>query len=101
VRLEGLGQLKKFNDLIGNRTRDLLPRSIAPQPSTLPRFHFVLFLHKQSPLNTGARICFRVLNHAEVLFYGSRSTSFLKIAEPDDKGRKYRDISPISKSLRI
>jgi hypothetical protein len=23
VRLEGLGQLKKFSDLIGNRTRDL------------------------------------------------------------------------------
>jgi hypothetical protein len=34
--MEGLGQLKKFSDLIGNRTRDLPACSIAPQPSTLP-----------------------------------------------------------------
>jgi hypothetical protein len=37
VRLEGLGQLKKFNDLIGIRTRDLTACSIVPQPTTLPR----------------------------------------------------------------
>jgi hypothetical protein len=37
VRLEGLGQLKKSNELIGNRTRDLPGCSIAPQPTTLPR----------------------------------------------------------------
>jgi hypothetical protein len=36
VRLEGLGQLKKSNDLIGNRTRDLPTCSIVPQPTTLP-----------------------------------------------------------------
>jgi hypothetical protein len=37
VRLEGLGQLNKFNDLIGNRTRDLPACNIIPQPTTLPR----------------------------------------------------------------
>jgi hypothetical protein len=37
VRLEGLGKLKKFNDLIGNRTRDLPSCSIVPQATTLPR----------------------------------------------------------------
>jgi hypothetical protein len=37
VRLEGLGQLKKFNELIGTRTRDLPACSIAPQLTTLPR----------------------------------------------------------------
>jgi hypothetical protein len=31
VRLEGLGQLKKSNDLIGDRTRDLPDCSIVPQ----------------------------------------------------------------------
>jgi hypothetical protein len=34
--LEGLGQLKKFSDLIGNRTRDFPACSIVPQPNTLP-----------------------------------------------------------------
>jgi hypothetical protein len=38
VRLEGLDQLKKFNDLIRARTRDLLASSIVPQPTTLPRW---------------------------------------------------------------
>jgi hypothetical protein len=37
VRLEGLGQWENFNDLIGNRTRDLPACSIAPQPTTLLR----------------------------------------------------------------
>jgi hypothetical protein len=37
VRLEGLSQLKKSNNLIGIRTRDLPACSIVPQPSTLPR----------------------------------------------------------------
>jgi hypothetical protein len=35
VLLEGY-QLKKSNDLIGNRTRDLQDCSIVPQPTTLP-----------------------------------------------------------------
>jgi hypothetical protein len=35
VRLEGLGKLKKSND-IGNRTRVLLACSIVPRPITLP-----------------------------------------------------------------
>jgi hypothetical protein len=37
VRLEGLGQLKKFRDHIGTRYRDLLACRIVPQPTTLPR----------------------------------------------------------------
>jgi hypothetical protein len=37
VRLEGLGQLGKFNDVIWNRTLDLLAFSIVPQPATLAR----------------------------------------------------------------
>jgi hypothetical protein len=32
MRLEGLGKLKKFNDLNGNRTRDLTVCSKVPQP---------------------------------------------------------------------
>jgi hypothetical protein len=37
VRLEGLGKLRKSNNLIGNRTLDLLTYSLVPQPTTLPR----------------------------------------------------------------
>jgi hypothetical protein len=37
VRLEGLGQQKKSNNLIGNQTRDLPACSTVPQPTTLPR----------------------------------------------------------------
>jgi hypothetical protein len=37
VLLEGSGQLKKSNDLIGNRTHDLPPCSIVPQPTTVLR----------------------------------------------------------------
>jgi hypothetical protein len=36
LRMERLGQLKNFNYLIGNRTRDLLVCSVVPQPTTLP-----------------------------------------------------------------
>jgi hypothetical protein len=35
VRLEGLAQLKKSNNLIGNRNRDLPACSIVPRPTTL------------------------------------------------------------------
>jgi hypothetical protein len=34
VLLEALGQLKKSNDLNGNRTRDLPTCSVVPQPTT-------------------------------------------------------------------
>jgi hypothetical protein len=44
VRLEGLGQLKKYNDLIGNRTRDLPTCSIVPQQTTLLRAPHVKFV---------------------------------------------------------
>jgi hypothetical protein len=37
MRLEGLGQSKKFNDHIGNQSRDLPACSIISQPTTLPR----------------------------------------------------------------
>jgi hypothetical protein len=37
VRLERLGKLKRFSDLIGNRTRDRPACSIVPQQTTLPR----------------------------------------------------------------
>jgi hypothetical protein len=37
LRLVGLGQLKKSNDLIGNRIRDHPVCSTVPQPTTLPR----------------------------------------------------------------
>jgi hypothetical protein len=36
VRLEGLGKLKKSDDLIGNWTHSLLNCSIVPQPAMLP-----------------------------------------------------------------
>jgi hypothetical protein len=36
VRLEELGKVKKCNNLIGNRNRDLPACSIVPQPATLP-----------------------------------------------------------------
>jgi hypothetical protein len=35
MRLEGLGQLKKCNNLIGIGTRDIPACSIVPQPTTL------------------------------------------------------------------
>jgi hypothetical protein len=34
---ERLGKLKRFNDLIWNRTRDLPAGSIVPLPTTIPR----------------------------------------------------------------
>jgi hypothetical protein len=47
VRLEGLGKLKNFNDLIGSRTRDLLSCIIAPQPHATADIHitFVFLLN--------------------------------------------------------
>jgi hypothetical protein len=42
MQLEGLGKLKKFNYLIGNRTHNLPACSIVPQLTTLP--HAALFL---------------------------------------------------------
>jgi hypothetical protein len=41
VRLEGLGQLKKSNDLIRTQTRDLPACSIMPQPTKLPRAQLI------------------------------------------------------------
>jgi hypothetical protein len=44
VRLEGLGKLKKFNDIIGTRTQDLPASSIAPQPSALLRSPIIIMI---------------------------------------------------------
>jgi hypothetical protein len=38
-----IGQIEKSNDLIENRTRDLLAFSIVPQPTTLPCATFVIY----------------------------------------------------------
>jgi hypothetical protein len=45
VRPEGLGKFKKFNDFIGNGTRDLSTCSKVAQETTLP--------HSHCGLNTG------------------------------------------------
>jgi hypothetical protein len=44
VRLEDLGQLKQFNNLIGNRTRDFPACSIVPQ-QTKQSIYIVYILH--------------------------------------------------------
>jgi hypothetical protein len=44
VRLEGLDKLKKSNDLIRNRTRNLPACSIVLQPTTLPRAAKIIIL---------------------------------------------------------
>jgi hypothetical protein len=49
ARLKGLGQLKKSNDLIGNRTRDLLACCKVPEPTTLPRGIHIHTWHQLSP----------------------------------------------------
>jgi hypothetical protein len=45
LRLEELGQLKKSNDLIGNRNRDFPACSTVLQPTTLPcaPFYFMYY----------------------------------------------------------
>jgi hypothetical protein len=45
VRLEGLGQLKNSNDLIGNRTHDFPACSIMPEATTLPRAPRIFYLY--------------------------------------------------------
>jgi hypothetical protein len=64
MQLEGLGELKKFNHLIGSRTRDLLACNIAPQPCTLPltpsiskRFETKYCLHLQGSLRSVFATC--------------------------------------------
>jgi hypothetical protein len=37
-----IGKLKIFNDVIGDRTRDLLACSIPPEPNTLPHALFYM-----------------------------------------------------------
>jgi hypothetical protein len=46
VRLEELGILKKSNDLIETRNRDLPAYSIMPQPTTLSIPPFAIYKHK-------------------------------------------------------
>jgi hypothetical protein len=45
VRLEGLGKLKKSNDLIGTRSHDLPACSIVPQPTTLQRAPIYIYIY--------------------------------------------------------
>jgi hypothetical protein len=49
MQLEGLGQLKKSNDLIGNRTRDLPACSIVPQPTMLLRAPYLYIVQSSGP----------------------------------------------------
>jgi hypothetical protein len=45
VQLEGLGKLKKSNDVIGNQSHDLLAYSIVPEPTALlhvPRVNLII-----------------------------------------------------------
>jgi hypothetical protein len=65
VRLEEIGQLKKFNDLIGNRTGDLPACSIVPQRTTLQRVPFLWhhFCFSFSPLSFTFCISFGLVNH--------------------------------------
>jgi hypothetical protein len=51
VRLEGLGQLKKSNE-IGNGTLDLLACSIVPQPTTLPRASVFLMILREKQMSS-------------------------------------------------
>jgi hypothetical protein len=59
VGLEGLGKLKKSNDLIGNRNRDLPACSIVPQPITLPRAQ-IKPINKEN-IRTAAMLLFYIL----------------------------------------
>jgi hypothetical protein len=71
VLLEGFGKLKKFNNLIGNRTRDLAACSIVPQPTTLSLGSQTTLASNMSPPSlgfknnqaknqseTGSKLCF-------------------------------------------
>jgi hypothetical protein len=58
VGLEGLGQLKKSSDFIGNRNHNLPACSIVSQPNTLPRapnrkFILIMNLTQQNGLHEG------------------------------------------------
>jgi hypothetical protein len=72
VRLEGLGQLKTSNGLIGNRTRELPACSIVPQPTTLPRPHCLEIIHLQKcfPLQQMHATHFNLFNCLRMLSVG-------------------------------
>jgi hypothetical protein len=44
VRLEGLGKMKKFSDLIGTEILDVQACSIVPQPTILPRVPLLRYI---------------------------------------------------------
>jgi hypothetical protein len=61
VLLEGLGQLKKSSDLIGNRTDDLPACSIVPQPAALlrvPSGHTAAMLVYNLEKNASAKVAY-------------------------------------------
>jgi hypothetical protein len=68
VRLEGLGKLKKSNDLIGNRIRDLPPCSIVPQPITILLPRSAKSLQKFYVENTYRRLRFGNISDGKNLF---------------------------------
>jgi hypothetical protein len=64
MRPEGFGKLKKFNDLIGNQTRDVPVCSIAPQPLRysvppfcVPFLHYVSLVYSEW-IGTNCSPCF-------------------------------------------
>jgi hypothetical protein len=63
VRLEGFGQLKKSNYLIGTRTRDLPACTIVPQPTTLPRAPNQIHIHVEIKIaTTSGNACYHSVN---------------------------------------
>jgi hypothetical protein len=55
VRLEGLGELKKSNYLIGSGTPDLPVCSIVPEPTTLQRASISIYIYMQRKFITFSR----------------------------------------------
>jgi hypothetical protein len=66
VQLEGLGESKKSDDLICNRTQDLLACSIVPQPTMLLCGPMLLLLLINFQLNQNDILC---LVHTQIYFY--------------------------------
>jgi hypothetical protein len=84
VRLEGLDQLKKSSDPIGNRTRDLQACSIVPQPTTLPRAP----LRKSLLLKSLKESPHMPLLCGALMFRGSEAYEF-SVCDVGENQRKY------------
>jgi hypothetical protein len=73
VRLEGLDKLKKFNNLIGNQTHDLLACSRAPQLTTLPHALLIEVYDKKVLCSENAKSFKDVLLSRNMLTYGTNA----------------------------